>query len=56
MLLRFVVEKVEKGAVTHIGVENLREAEEVLSSIPKKNRGGTYRLYTKEMILIKEDE
>ena len=56
MSLKYVVEKIEKGAVIHIGVKDIQEAERVLLTIPEHNRGSVYFLYTIETLLLRDDE
>jgi hypothetical protein len=56
MYVKYVVEKIEKGIVTHIGAENIREAEWILRSISKPYRGSVYPLYSKTILVDKENK
>jgi hypothetical protein len=56
MVLRYVVERVDGTAVTHIGAENVSDAQKILLSIPKKYRGSVYPLYTKEVLIISDNQ
>ena len=56
MFLQYVVEKIEGGLVTHIGAEHIREAQEILRSIPKQHRGSVYPLYLKDILVNKKEK
>jgi hypothetical protein len=56
MYLKYVVERIEGEIVTHIGASSVQEAEQILRSIPKKDRGQVYPLYLKEILNNEENK
>lgn len=56
MIYGYVVERIERGSVTHIGAESIQEAEQILCSIPRSYRGSVYPLYDKNILLPPSNE
>jgi len=48
MFSKFVVERIVNHVTMHIQAQSISEAQSILSSIPKHERGEVYPLYSKE--------